>query len=106
MKNFIIRAVAMALTTAGLVWLWLNAPSLIVAGFDANLAVIKWAASLVPAPYGAMSEVALRGLSADRALIFAEGAVAIKLAFWLIARPFRRAPSQSVKPVKKEVSHA
>ena len=103
MKTFFLRLVAVALTTAGLIWLWINAPNLIVAGFDTNLAIIKFAASLVPAPYenyGAMGEVALRGLGADRALIFAEGTVVVKLAFWLFARPFRRS-SQNVN--QKEV---
>ena len=104
MKNFFLRVVAVALTTAGLVWLWLSYPSLIVSGFDLNLAMIKFAASLVPAPYskyGAMGEVALRGLGADRALIFAEGGFAVKLAFWLVVRPFRRVPSQNAKKEKE-----
>lgn len=104
MKNLVVRVIAVALTTAGLIWLWLNAPSLIVRVFDTNLAVIKFTASLIPAPYGAMGEVALRGLGADRALIFAEGSLVVKLAFWLVARIFRRAPNQNVKPVKKEAS--
>ena len=95
MKTFFLRLVAVALTTAGLVWLWLNTPNWIVAGFDLNLATIKWVASLVPAPYGAMSEVALRGLGADRAMIFFEGSLVVKLAFWFVGRLFRRVPSQN-----------
>ena len=95
MKNFFLRLLAVALTTTGLVWLWLNAPVLIVAGFDLNLTMIKWVSSLVPAPYGAMGEVALRGLGADRALIFAEGGLVVKFAFWFVARLFkRRVPNQ------------
>lgn len=69
-----------------------------------NLGAIKLVASLIPAPYGAIGEVGLRGLGADRALIFAEGGLIVKLTFWLIARIFRRVPSQNAKPVKKEVS--
>jgi hypothetical protein len=84
-----VRVLAIAFSTAALVWLWLKAPQVIVAGFDMNLAVIKELASLVPAPYGAMGEVALRGLGADRALMFAEGTLLMRSILRLVARkPF------------------
>lgn len=102
--GFLVRAFTVPLSMAGLVLLSISAPSFIVAMLDANIAAIKWVVLFVPAPYGAMSEVALReGLGADSAMLFWESWLIVKLAFWLIARLFRRTPSQSAQP-KKEVS--
>lgn len=102
--SFFVRVLAALLSVAGLILLSLYAPSFIVVVLDANLAAIKLVASLVPVPYGAMGEVALReGLGADSAMFFWESWLIVKLAFWLIARPFRRVPSQNANQ-KKEVS--
>ena len=82
----LIKVVATLVGIVVLAALWFKAPQVIVAGFDTNLAVIKFLAHLVPAPYGAMGEVALRGLGADRALMFGEATLVMRGVFFLIAK--------------------
>jgi len=61
------------------VYAWYKFPNAIVSMLDFNLAAIKAGCKLVPAPYGAMAESALRGmLAADKAMLFAEGTLVVK----------------------------
>lgn len=79
------------LSIALVVCVWYQASPLIVILLDFNLQVIKAGSSLLPAPYGAMAESALRGaLAADKAFLFAEGSLAIKGALWGLRLLFTR----------------
>ena len=71
------------ISVALVVAIWYQVPSFIVTLFDFNLQLIKFGCYLLPAPYGAMAESALRGaLAADKALLFAEGALAVRMLLW------------------------
>jgi len=74
-----IAGVNYILAAALVVFVWYEASPLIVWLLDLNLWFVKFGSSLLPEPYGSMAEVALRGaLGADKALLFAEGALAAK----------------------------
>lgn len=60
--------------------IWYKEAALVVSLLDFNLSAIKAGCGLLPPPYGAMAESALRGgLAFDKTLLFAEGTVAIKV---------------------------
>ena len=89
MLQFICRVLAILGGTALVVWAWTFHAPAIVGLLDFNLGVIKWGASLLPTPYGAMAESALRiGLMADKAMVWAEGAWAVGSVLWLVRRSF------------------
>lgn len=81
-----ITKVIVALLSAALVlFVWYTASPLIVNLLDANLALIKVGCGFLPVPYGAMAESAFRGaLAADKALLFAEGGLAVRSMFFAL----------------------
>ncbi len=90
----ITRFILWILSIALVLVVWYNAAPLVIKLLDFNLQFIKICCTFLPPPYNAMSESALRGaLGADKALLFAEGTVAVKMVFFalkmLILSPFR-----------------
>ncbi len=72
--NAVIKVISVVAGTALVLYVWYDYAGTIVTLMDFNLGVIKWVCGLMPAPYGAMAESALRGaLAADKAMLFAEG---------------------------------
>lgn len=85
----VLKLVVGVLGIALVLYAWYNWAPLIVDLLDFNLKAIKWACSLVPKPYGAMAESALRGaLAADKAMLFAEGTGLIKGVLLLVRVAF------------------
>lgn len=82
----VFRLAIFGLTAAVMVWLWYEKPELLVAGFDYNLAAIKWVSGRLPETWAFRTEAALRGLSMERTLLFGEGSFAV----WLILASLRR----------------
>lgn len=86
-RNLIVGLLSIALV----VFVWYKAAPLVVLLLDLNLGVIKWGCSFLPQPYGAMAESALRGgLAADKAMLFAEGALVVKGFLLALRFAFRR----------------
>jgi len=92
--RFFVRLIAWGGGVVLVLFVWFNYADVIVAMMDANLAFIKWTTHVVPPPYGAMAESALRGaLAADKALLFFEGGMAVRTFIWLVfsrRMPFTR----------------
>jgi len=79
----VLNVVVGIISVALVVVTWYQEPSIIVALLDFNLKVVKAGCALLPAQYGAMAESALRGaLAADKALLFAEGALLVRVLLW------------------------
>lgn len=85
----VLNAIIGILSIALVVFVWYQASPLIVALLDFNLQLIKAGCAVLPTPYGAMAESALRGaLAADKAFLFAEGSLAIKGLLWGLRSSF------------------
>jgi hypothetical protein len=75
----ILKIIVGILSIALVLVIWYKAAPLVVTLLDFNLAMIKTGCHFLPTPYGAMAESALRGaLAADKAMLFAEGTLAVK----------------------------
>jgi hypothetical protein len=99
--NGVIKFVLWILSIVLVLVVWYKAAPLIVELLDINLRIIKAACNYLPTPYNAMSESALRGaLAADKAMLFAEGTIAVRAVFFvlksLFVRPFRRQKTRKV----------
>lgn len=97
----VIKFVLWILSIALVLVVWYKAAPLIVELLDINLRIIKMACNYLPTPYNAMSESALRGaLAADKAILFAEGTIAVRAMFFvlkaLFVRPFRRQKTKQI----------
>ena len=82
--RYVYHVVSVTVAIALLVCLWLKAPSVLNSVFDFNIAMIKFLTGSIP--YGAHIEGALRGMGADRALVFIESTVVVKTAFHCLKR--------------------
>ncbi len=75
----VLKIIVGILSIALVLVVWYKAAPLVVALLDFNLSMIKTGCKFLPTPYGAMAESALRGaLAADKAMLFAEGTLAVK----------------------------
>jgi len=89
MKDFLdlLRSIAIFIASIAIVVaLWYWRPDGLTAMMDANLAIIKFVGRTLMAPYGAMTESALRLLAGEKALLFFETALLIRLSVWLFKR--------------------
>ncbi len=108
----ITRFILWILSIALVLVVWYNAAPFVIQLLDFNLQLIKLFCAYLPPPYNAMSESALRGaLGADKALLFAEGTVAVKLVFFLLKSlflwPWRHRRMQRAHPAREHrVTHA
>jgi hypothetical protein len=84
-------------------WTWIYDAHLLNAAFDANLALVKQCASVIDG--SGRVEAALRGISADRMLLFTEAGILVWMACRIIWFPmsflfsWRRQVSQTRQPV-------
>lgn len=78
---------------------WTYDASILVAGEDLNLRLIKTVAAWLPAGYGSKTEAALRLFGADKAFLFTEMVAAVKLSMLAVGRLFRLPTN------RKEVGH-
>ncbi len=84
------RGFAFLLSVALVAAIWTYDADLLVRGEDLNLALIKWAAGLLPSGYGSKTEAALRLFGADKAFLFTEVVALVKLIMLALGRPFRK----------------
>lgn len=80
----VFRIAIAIVATVGVVSVWIYQPDTIVEILDFNLSAIKFVAAHTPAPYGAMGESALRGLGAEKALLFAEATFLLRAVLILL----------------------
>lgn len=79
LARFTYSTISAALGMVLLVLLWWYTPAIIVSIMDTNLAWMALFCALFPPPWNAQIETALRmGLGADKALLFAESALAVR----------------------------
>ena len=83
------KSTAFVLALVAIAAIWTYDASYLVAGEDLNLQAIKTVASWLPKGYGSKTEAALRLFGADKAFIFTEVVVAVKLVLLAVGRLFR-----------------
>ena len=81
----VLRIITSVLGAALVLFIWYKYPALVVSVFDVNILLVKMVCKLIPSPYGAMAESALRGgLGADKAMVFFEGQLAVDAVLLLL----------------------
>ena len=83
------KSSAFIIALAAIAAVWTYDASILVAGEDFNLRLIKTVAAWLPAGYGSKTEAALRLFGADKAFIFTEVVGATKLVLVGVGRLFR-----------------
>jgi hypothetical protein len=74
----VFRLAIFGFTAAAMVWLWFEWPEILVAGFDYNLAAMKWVSGCLPEAWSFRTEAALRALSMERTMFFGEASVVVR----------------------------
>jgi hypothetical protein len=69
---------------------WYQFPSVLVSMFDTNVAIVKTGTAILGEDYGPMTESALRALSVEKAMIFIEVSLVLKVVVWLLKKPFKK----------------
>lgn len=94
----LIGASRYVLTLAAVLALWWFSPSTMNRAFDANLDLIKYVGKVLDR--GGHLEAAVRALSAEKMLLFAEISIIVwlvgKALWWLLGLPFRRRAASKV----------
>ncbi len=85
----VFKIVTLVIAAAIVVALWLYNPELLLWGFDANLALVKWAAAQLPPAVGKRAEVAIRLLNFEKAMILAEVVAVVELSLLFVRNMFR-----------------
>ncbi len=86
--NMFLRILSYIIGTILVLFVWWSMSDLVIYVLDFNLWAIKSLCGFIPAPYGKMTESALRlALHADKALLFAEGIWLARAALAFIFSP-------------------
>lgn len=87
--GLVFKAVTLTLAAAIVISLWLYNPDLLIWGFDANLAAVKWASAQFAPAVGKRVEAAVRLLNFEKAMILAEVVAFVELVMLAVRVMFR-----------------